>query len=103
MVLSIPRAAMDLDLLGRRILLQELADVNRREAQRSRPVSVQKRAIEISPESALDFCSAEPAAILAISPGGHECRKVTVLGSLLNLVLKPPGIEPGELRVGKLP
>src|SRR5215467_3719182 len=101
-MLRVPCTAMNLDLLGRWILLQKLTDVNRREPQRARAVSIQNRTIEESPESAVDLRCTKPAAVLPVGPHGHECRKIALLGSLLNLILKPTGVETGELGIGKL-
>src|SRR6516225_907999 len=102
-MLRVPCATMNLDLLGRWILLQKLADVNRREPQRAGTVSIQNGTVKESPESTLDLRRAEPAAILTVGPHGHECRKIAMLGSLLHFILKPAGIEAGELGIRKLP
>src|SRR5215204_2301861 len=102
MMFRVPSATVDFDHFRRWMSLQILADVNRSEPQRARPMPFQYRSVEESPESTVDLGSSEPASILAIGPGRHQGRKIAKLGSFTDFVLKPAWIKPRQLGVGQL-
>src|SRR6187402_2137068 len=100
-MLRVPRAAMHLDFLGRRVTTEILTDMNGREAQRAGAVPVENGFVEETPEARLDLRGAKPTAVLTVRPGRHQSGKIAVLGALIDFVLKPARVEARKLRIGE--
>src|SRR5262245_25905409 len=100
-MLCVPRAAMNLDLLGRRVAMEVFADMNRRKPERAGATAVEDGFVEETPEARLNLRSAKPATVLAVRPGRDQRGKVAVFRPLEDFVLKPTRVETRELGIGE--